>query len=271
MARACYLVDTTLRDGEQSPGLALGSRDKITLAQVMDELGVYIIEGGIPAMGKVEQQALYGMKSVCQRARIAAWNRMSIEDIRCSIECEPDILHISVPVSERQIFRKLGKDHDWLENTMLECVDFARSQGYAVTVGFEDASRADRAFMIHLGTLLHQHGVYYLRFADTLGLLTPGETFEQVQQLHKGSGMDMGFHAHNDLGMATANAVAALQAGASYIDTTLGGIGERAGNCSMGQFIEAVSLEYDLPIERDAVRKCEMFARTIFGDSILEK
>ena len=271
MERACYFVDTTLRDGEQSPGLALGSRDKITLAQVLDELGVYIIEGGIPAMGKVEQQALYGMKSVCQRARIAAWNRMSIEDIRCSIECEPDILHISVPVSERQIFRKLGKDHDWLENTMLECVDFARSQGYEVTVGFEDASRADMAFMIHLGTLLHQHGVYYLRFADTLGVLTPGEVFDQVRQLRQGSGMDLDFHAHNDLGMATANAVAAVQAGASYIDTTLGGIGERAGNCSMEQFIEAVSLEYDLPIGCDAVRECEMVARDIFGDSILGK
>ena len=265
MEKACYLLDTTLRDGEQSPGLALGSRDKIILAQLLDELGVYAIEGGIPAMGRIEQEAVLGMRSVCRKARIAAWNRMSVEDLKISMACEPDILHISVPVSDLQIEKKLQLDRVWLEKEMLECVDFARGHGYEVSVGFEDASRAELPFMIHLGVLLQSYGVLYIRFADTLGLLTPGETYDKVLALRQGTGMEVEFHAHDDFGMAVANSIAAVQAGARYVDTTLGGIGERAGNCSMAKFIETASLDYNLPIEFGEVKKSEAVARDIFG------
>jgi len=262
---AFHIVDTTLRDGEQSPGLALSSRDKMILAQRLDALGVYEIEGGIPAMGTLEQEAVKGMSLLCRRARIAAWNRLSLQDIEASIACSPDIVHISVPVSDLQIQKKLQKDRDWIERSVRECIAYARERGYAVTAGFEDASRADMQFMIRLGRQLKEQGVSYLRFADTVGILTPQETYDKIKTLRDASAMDIEFHAHNDLGMAVANSIAAVQAGARYIDTTLGGVGERAGNCSLAEFLEAVSLEYEIPFRIEAVQETAALASKLFG------
>jgi homocitrate synthase NifV len=264
MKEKCYIVDTSLRDGEQSPGLALGSRDKVAIAKLLDGLGVYEIEGGIPAMGKIEQAALWGMKSVCHRARIKAWNRLSLQDLRMSMECSPDVLHISVPVSDLQIQKKLQKNRRWLEKTMRECVDFARGQDYEVTIGFEDASRAELGFMAELAMILKNMGVSYIRFADTVGILTPVGAYEKINVLREAAGMEIEFHAHNDLGMAVANSVAALQAGARYIDVTLGGIGERTGNCALGDFVETAALLFDTGIDLSAARAAEAAVQNIF-------
>ena len=243
-----YLVDTSLRDGEQSPGLALSVPDKVRIARILDRLGIYEIEGGIPAMGDMEQQALRGMKQVCRHARIAAWNRMSFHDLRLSMACAPDILHISVPVSPLQIHDKLHQTENWVTQHMRQVVLFARQEKYEVTVGFEDASRAKTAFMLQLAHILHELGVSRIRLADTVGVLLPSETYALVRELSVESGMPIEFHAHNDFGMAAANSIAAAQAGAAYIDTTAGGIGERAGNCAMGQLLEAGAALYDFGV-----------------------
>lgn len=234
----CRMVDTTLRDGEQSPGFAFNKQEKIRMARILDEAGIYQIEGGVPAMGQEEQEALTEMKKICRFAKISAWNRLRLSDIQASMVCKPDIIHISAPVSAEQICRKLGKTKAWLKKELLACVSFAREQNFTVTVGFEDASRAELSFLFELIVLLEKAGVAYVRFADTLGILTPFEVYDRIKALREHTGMALEFHAHNDFGMAEANSLAAVQAGALYVDTTLHGIGERAGNCSLRPFLE---------------------------------
>jgi len=156
------------------------------------------------------------------------------------------LIHISVPVSVAQIYEKLRKDKVWLKENMIACVEFAREKGYQVSVGFEDASRAELEFMLELGTVLKRYEVCYLRFADTVGILTPASTQQKIKAMIEYTGLDIEFHAHNDLGMAVANSISAAKAGAKFIDTTIAGIGERTGNCDFTQFIYTASTLYDI-------------------------
>lgn len=255
MKKQLYIIDTTLRDGAQSPGISFSKPDKIEIAKALEKVGVYQLEAGIPAMGASEKEAILAIKDVCKKSLIAAWNRLNIKDIQHSVDCSPDIIHISVPVSDLQVYQKLQKDRLWLKKEMLTCVDYALEKGFFVTIGFEDASRADLDFMIEMGIALKQLGVKQLRFADTVGILTPHTTQLKVRSLIEHTGLDIEFHAHNDLGMAVANSIAAARAGARFIDTTINGIGERTGNCNFYQFVKAAHSFYDIMTEELAVQE----------------
>lgn len=248
MKPRCYIVDTTLRDGEQSAGIAFNRQDKVRLAQIMDQVGIYQIEAGIPALGKSEKEAILEIMENKDNAIISAWNRMNINDIKHSIDCRPDIIHISAPVSYVHIYSKLKKNKQWLRNNLIECVNYALDRGYKVTVGFEDASRADISFVISLAVMLKNMGVSYIRYADTVGVLTPHAVADTVKAITHYTEMDTEIHVHNDFGMAIANSLEAAKSGAKYIDCTFLGIGERAGNCDLMKFIKAGDRLFDFGI-----------------------
>lgn len=258
-----YIVDTTLRDGEQSPGIVFSVAEKVRLAKRMEEVGIYQIEAGIPAIGKMEKEAIYQMMQNKKEVQIAAWNRMSLSDLKHSMECQPDILHISAPVSYIQIYSKLRKNKQWLKNTLAECVQFAQDAGYKVTVGFEDASRADISFVISITKMLKEMGVQYIRYADTVGILTPHTVADTTRSILRYTGMDVEIHVHNDLGMAVANSLEAAKSGARYIDCTFLGIGERAGNCSFIQFIKAGDSILDCGINKKEALSLQQEVRDI--------
>ena len=239
-----HLVDTTLRDGEQSPGYALTKEQKLEIAAMLDAAGVYQIEAGIPAICAYEIDTLLEISQNKRNAKISVWNRLNESDIKHSFDCNPDIIHIGVPVSYVQIYTKLRKNKTWIIKTMASCVDLALCKGYEVTVGFEDASRADPTFMLALASTLKEMGVNRIRFADTVGVLSPTRTYETIHELISITGIEVEMHAHNDLGMAVANSLAAAKAGAKYIDTTILGIGERTGNCDFKKFISASELAF---------------------------
>ena len=241
-----HIIDTTLRDGEQSPGFAFNIEEKVRLAMLMDEAGIYQIEAGIPAMGKYEKDTILKIMSNRRNSAISTWNRMSTEDIQNSFDCCPDIIHISAPVSYVHIYSKLKKNKTWLKKNLQECVSLALDKGYKVTVGFEDASRADITFIASIADLLRDMGVLSVRFADTVGVLTPSRAFQAISEIIRHTGISLGIHAHNDFGMAVANSLEAAKAGAEFIDTTLFGIGERAGNCDLNQFIAAAEQIFDI-------------------------
>ncbi|HEY5584258.1 MAG TPA: homocitrate synthase [Ruminiclostridium sp.] len=248
-----YLIDTTLRDGEQSPGFAFNMDEKVKLALLMDRAGMHQIEAGIPAMGKYEKDTICKIMSNRRRARISTWNRMNKGDLQHSFDCCPDIIHISAPVSYVHIYSKLKKNKVWLQKNLQECVEMTLEKGYIVTVGFEDASRADITFIIGIANLLKDMGVASIRFADTVGVLTPSRAYQSIKEIISNTGISMGIHAHNDFGMAVANSLEAAKAGAEFIDTTLFGIGERAGNCDLNQFIAATEQIFDIrPSRADA-------------------
>lgn len=237
MKKDIFIVDTTLRDGEQSPGKVFTQKEKVNIAKYLDQKGIYQIEAGIPAMGEDEKETIKMIIDNKKDIIISTWNRMNKGDILHSIECNPQIIHISAPTSDMQIRSKLNKDKKWVKNNLIECVYFAKEKGFEVTVGFEDASRSDVNYLINLCESLKKYDVKTIRYADTVGILTPSKVNNVVSKIISNTGIDVEIHVHNDFGMALANSIEAVKAGAKYVDCTLDGIGERAGNCDLDEFI----------------------------------
>lgn len=236
-----YFVDTTLRDGEQAPGVAFSVLEKVNIARMLDRLGISHIEAGIPAMGSPEIEAVSAIAGLGLKAVISTWNRMVIGDIKASLTCGIKNTHITVPASDIHIKYKLNKDRTWVMESMKKAISYAVEHGCCVTVGAEDASRADQAFLIDLACQARREGAVRLRFADTLGVLEPFRTRQMIKDLVEATGMDIEFHGHNDFGLVTANTLAAFKGGAKFLSTTITGIGERAGNCSFEKIVGALS------------------------------
>ncbi len=252
-----YIVDTTLRDGEQSPGIALGVEDKVKIAGLLDEIGVYEIEAGVPVISEEEEEGIRRIIHNRKNANISVWSRMNLEDVRRSLSCKPNILHIGAPVSYVQIYSKLRKNKGWVIKSVLECIDIAKSQNVAVTVGLEDASRSDIGFLLSMIKELSRAGVETVRIADTVGVLTPNRTRDIIKLIKDYSDIKIELHIHNDLGMAVANSIVGAKAGADYIDCTLFGIGERTGNCNMYDFVKAGEALFQFAMTKKQIKWLE--------------
>lgn len=257
MKETKYIVDTTLRDGEQSPGIVLRTEDKVKIAKYLDEIGVYEIEAGVPCLSQMEEEGICEILENTTNAKISVWSRMNVEDVKKTIACKPDIIHIGTPVSYIQIYSKLKKNKVWVQKSILECVAVARSQNIDVTVGLEDASRSDIGFLLSLIKELSKEGVKMIRIADTVGVLTPNRTKEIVETIKAYSDIKIEMHVHNDLGMAVANSIIGAKAGADYIDSTLFGIGERTGNCNFYDFIKASESIFQFAMTKKQIREVE--------------
>lgn len=234
-----HIVDTTLRDGEQKAGIALGINEKVQIAKLLDSIGVYQIESGIPAMKGTEKRSIQKIMELGLKSKISSWNRMDIGDINHSIDCGVQIIHITAPVSDLQIVSKLQKDKNWVIDNMKKCIYYIKEKGFEVTVGLEDASRADFAFLLEVASIAYEEGADRIRYADTVGILHSQRIYNEIWEIKNQLSVGIEIHAHNDLGMAVANSISAVKAGAEFVDCTIGGIGERAGNCNYTQFVEA--------------------------------
>lgn len=259
-----YIVDTTLRDGEQGPGFAMTKEQKVCIANLLDEIGVYQIEAGIPAIGEYEIDTINEIYHNKKNAKISVWSRLNEDDIKLASKCKIDILHISVPISYPQIYSKLNKNKAWILKEINKCIELAKSYNVEITIGFEDASRADITFMLTVAEKLKQMGINRIRFADTVGVLNPSKCSRAIEDLIKYAGVEIEMHAHNDLGMAVANSISAAKSDAKYIDTTILGIGERAGNCNFSQLIYASDRIFDWGISYlDCLEVEKIFSSTI--------
>lgn len=259
------IVDTTLRDGEQAPGVVFSKKEKISIAVLLDQVGVFEIEAGTPAMGGAEAEALADIFSLNLNTRISTWNRANIKDIQCSLDCGSRRIHITLPVSDIQIEHKLQKNRNWVLNRLREAVAYAREAGASVTIGAEDASRADFDFLIQYASLARELGAERLRFADTVGVLQPFNSYFKVQKLINETGMPIEFHAHNDFAMAIANTLASIEAGALYTSTTVLGLGERAGNCPLEKIVSVLNrfLPDSVVVNQNALNDLVLYVSSI--------
>lgn len=237
-----YIVDTTLRDGEQTAGVVFANHEKIYIAKLLDEIGVDQIEAGIPVMGGDEAAAVRAIAKLGLKASIMGWNRANIKDIQASVDCGVDAVAISISTSDIHIKYKLQSSRERVLESMVKAAEFAKAQGLYVSVNAEDASRSDEAFLVEFARAAKQAGANRLRYCDTIGTLDPIGTFTKVHSLRQKVDMDIEMHTHDDFGMATANALAGMQAGARYIGVTVNGLGERAGNAALEEVI--MSLKY---------------------------
>lgn len=232
--------DTTLRDGEQTAGVVFSLEEKIQIARSLDQIGVGELECGIPAMGKEEQDSVKALVDLGLNARLMTWNRAVISDIEASINCGIQAVDISLSVSDIHIEHKLRKSREWVTEQLKVAIGFAKQHGLYVSVGGEDASRADLDFLVELMSIARNLGADRFRFCDTLGILDPFATFDKIKYLADEVDLDLEVHTHNDLGMATANAIAGIRAGARFVNTTVNGLGERAGNAALEEVVMAL-------------------------------
>jgi homocitrate synthase NifV len=232
------LVDTTLRDGEQAPGLAFSSKTRLSLAMALDRGGIYQLETGCPAMGQPEEEKIRDIKMAVSGAKISVWSRIRRSDVLASLRTYADIIHLCLPVTENHLTGKLGKSWSGIIRDLTECLELIRqdSAQTQVSVGLEDISRAGPEEIVRAAEILRKLAVFRVRVSDTVGILTPSRTRSLVG-FFVNEGFEVEFHAHDDLGLAEANTLTAGLAGAKYLDTTLGGIGERAGNCGLARLI----------------------------------
>ncbi|MFW5753260.1 MAG: homocitrate synthase/isopropylmalate synthase family protein [Marinilabiliaceae bacterium] len=239
--RLFYLIDTTLRDGEQAPGVVFSESEKIEIASILDEAGVPEVELGTPAVSGDDIAQINLLSNYGFNFRTACWSRAREDDILLALKTGVNQINISFPVSDI-LLRVMSKDRKWVEKEVARLIPFALQHFEYVSVGAMDASRCAWDFLESFTGLALDRGACRVRYSDTVGVMHAGYVggfFSKMSERFPGSEFE--FHGHNDLGMATANTLSALTNGCRCASVTVNGLGERAGNAALEEVVAALS------------------------------
>ncbi len=245
------LEDTTLRDGEQSPGVAFSKENKIAIHDALVDAGVRWMELGIPAMGGQELEAIKEILHRGSPATLVAWNRGIKKDVEQSIKLGFKAIHIGLPTSNIHLSDSIRKDRKWLLEQSADLIKFAKDKGVFVSISAEDVGRSDISFVQQYASHVQEAGADRLRLSDTVGVLTPEKYAHIIREIKKAASIDLQCHTHNDFGLATANTIAGLMAGARYFHVTVNAIGERAGMPDFSQVVMTLKHLYDIELNID--------------------
>ncbi|HEV2834730.1 MAG TPA: 2-isopropylmalate synthase [Pyrinomonadaceae bacterium] len=247
------IFDTTLRDGEQSPGCSMNLREKVRMADKLQQLGVDIIEAGFPIASEGDFAAVRAVAAQCRKVKIAALCRTAEQDVARAAEALAQAAHPRIhtfcATSDIHLEHKLKKTRAEVIAMTRAAVSQARSYAEDVEFSAEDATRSDIDYLCEVLDVAVDAGASVLNVPDTVGYTTPPEMAHLVQQVRervvRDRDVDISVHCHNDLGLAVANSLAAIEAGARQVECTINGIGERAGNASLEEIVMALHVRAD--------------------------
>ena len=240
------IFDTTLRDGEQTPGVSLSPEKKLNIAKKLDELGIDAIETGFPVISDGEREAVKMITSANLKAELCGLTRTNKKDIDAAIDCGLNYIHTFIATSDIHLEYKLKMTRDEALSKAIEAVEYGKARGLQVEFSAEDATRTDREFLKKVFGEVAKAGADRIDIPDTVGYSTPQYIAEITKDAIDATKLPVSVHCHNDFGLAVANAISGIQAGAQCAHVTINGIGERAGNASLEEFVMALnSLQFE--------------------------
>lgn len=239
------IFDTTLRDGEQTPGVTVTPDQKVQIAIKLDELGVDAIEAGFPIVSQGEMQAIKTIAKQGLKAEVCGLARATETDIDAAIKCDLKYVHTFIATSDIHMKYKLKMEPRQVMDRAVKAVEYAKKHGMQVEFSAEDATRSDRQFLLKVFKAVTDAGADRIDIPDTVGYRTPDYMAEIVRDVKSMTHLPISMHCHNDFGLAVANAIAGINAGAACAHVTINGLGERAGNASLEEFVMALEILYN--------------------------
>ncbi len=238
--RYVNIIDTTLRNGEQTAGVVFSKHEKIRIVKMLDEIGIPEVEVGTPSLGIVEREIISEVMKEEFNCRIFAYCEAEPENIKYAAQCGVKNVIINISTSDIHIREKYKKNRTWVINKLRETIKAAKKNGISFIISAEDATRTDLEFLLRIISIARKKGAYRFRICDTVSKLDPFRTFLLINTISSAVDFPLEVYNHNDFGMATANGMAAVRGGASSLVVSVGGLGEGTGNAAMEEIIMAL-------------------------------
>ncbi|AET65288.1 homocitrate synthase family protein [Methanothrix harundinacea] len=240
------VCDVTLRDGEQMPGVVFRPDEKIDIAIKLDEVGVEIIEAGFPVVSEAEMRAVRDVSNLGLDSKISVLSRSVPKDVDAALACDVDMVSVFIATSDLHLKYKLHMTCEEAIKSALETVEYAKDHGLIVRFSAEDATRTEFNLLKRLYKKAEECRADYVSIADTVGIMNPRTVYFLVREIKKVVKIPICMHCHDDLGLALANTLAAAEAGAKQLHTTVNGIGERSGNTPLEELMVALRVHYSV-------------------------
>jgi 2-isopropylmalate synthase len=242
--RSIRIFDTTLRDGEQSPGVSLTLDDKIEIARQLSLLGVDEIEAGFPSSSDGEKKVMKEIKKAGLAPKICGLSRANRKDIDAALECDVDTVHVFIPTSPVQMKYAVNMTPEQVLSATVDSIEYVKKHGVTCEFSPMDATRSELPFLKKICKAAQNAGMDRLNVPDTVGIMIPKTMSQLIESIKTVVSVPISIHCHDDFGMAVANSLAAVEAGAAQVHCTINGLGERAGNASLEEIVMALHMLY---------------------------